>query len=94
MLREKLRKPSIRTRVSFEKGIKMLGGDTILFPPEALEKKEDIRDVIGYLDNWADMVIVRHKDLPLIEYMAEHPPLINYYGISSDLWYDVYRKYS
>ena len=27
---------SIRTRVSFEKGIKMLGGDTILFPPEAL----------------------------------------------------------
>lgn len=29
---------SIRTRVSFEKGIKMLGGDTILFPPEALDK--------------------------------------------------------
>ena len=35
---------SIRTRVSFEKGIKMLGGDTILFPPEALDKKEDIKD--------------------------------------------------
>ena len=33
---------SIRTRVSFEKGIKMLSGDTILFPPEALDKKEDI----------------------------------------------------
>lgn len=50
----------------------MLGGDTILFPPEALDKKEDIKDVIGYLENWADMVIVRHKDLSLIEYMAEH----------------------
>ena len=70
---------SIRTRVSFEKGIKMLGGDTILFPPEALDKKEDIKDVIGYLENWADMVIVRHKDLSLIEYMAEHShiPIIN-----------------
>ena len=70
---------SIRTRVSFEKEIKMLGGDTILFPPEALDKKEDIKDVIGYLENWADMIIVRHKDLSLIEYMAEHShiPIIN-----------------
>ena len=70
---------SIRTRVSFEKGIKMLSGDTILFPPEALDKKEDIKDVIGYLENWADMIIVRHKDLSLLEYMAEHShiPIIN-----------------
>ena len=36
-------------------------------------------DVIGYLENWADMVIVRHKDLSLIEYMAKHSkiPIIN-----------------
>lgn len=70
---------SIRTRVSFEKGIKMLGGDTILFPSEALDKKEDIKDVIRYLENWVDLVIVRHKDLSLIEYMAEHShiPIIN-----------------
>lgn len=70
---------SIRTRVSFEKGIRMLGGHTILFPPKALDKKEDIKDVIGYLQNWADMVIVRHSDLLLIEYMAEHSciPIIN-----------------
>ncbi len=70
---------SIRTRVSFEKGIQMLGGHTILFPPEALDKKEDIKDVIGYLQNWADMVIVRHSDLSLMEYMAQysHIPIIN-----------------
>lgn len=70
---------SIRTRVSFEKGIQMLGGNTILFSPEALDKKEDIRDAIGYLENWTDMVIVRHKDLSLIEYMVEnsHIPIIN-----------------
>ena len=32
---------SIRTRVSFEKGIYLLGGQTILFPTETLDKKED-----------------------------------------------------
>ena len=70
---------SIRTRVSFEKGIHILGGNTILFPPSALDKKEDIRVVIGYLENLADVVIVRHKDLAVIEYMAEnsHIPIIN-----------------
>lgn len=70
---------SIRTRVSFEKGIQMLGGNTILFPSLALDKKEDIKDVIGYLENWADMVVVRHSDLSLMEYMAEHShiPIIN-----------------
>ena len=70
---------SIRTRVSFEKGIQMMGGQTILFPPSSLDKKEDIKDVIGYLENWADMVIVRHSDLSLIEDMAKfsHIPIIN-----------------
>ena len=41
---------SIRTRVTFEKGIQELGGKTILFPPEALDKKEKLGDVIGYLE--------------------------------------------
>lgn len=70
---------SIRTRVSFEKGIRLLGGDSILFPSEALDKKEDIKDVTGYLENWADMVIVRYRDLALIEYMSECSdiPIIN-----------------
>lgn len=34
---------SIRTRVTFEKGIHELGGKTILFPPEALEKRKNPR---------------------------------------------------
>lgn len=50
---------SIRTRVSFEKGIYLLGGQAILFPTETLDKKEDLRDVCGYLNNWADMVILQ-----------------------------------
>lgn len=70
---------SIRTRVTFEKGIWLLGGQSILFSGDALDKKEDIRDVCGYLNNWADIVIVRHKSLPLIEKIAQHSkvPVIN-----------------
>ena len=33
---------SIRTRVTFEKGIYLLGGQSILFPTETLDKKEDL----------------------------------------------------
>lgn len=70
---------SIRTRVTFEKGIYLLGGQTILFPPSTLDKKEDIRDVVGYLNNWADVLIVRHKDISLLEKMADvaQMPIIN-----------------
>ena len=70
---------SIRTRVTFEKGIHLLGGQPILFPTEALDKKEAIEDVCGYLNNWADMVIARHKDISLLEKMSRRlaVPLIN-----------------
>ena len=39
---------SIRTRVTFEKGIKDLGGNTILFLPSSLDKKEKLEDVMGF----------------------------------------------
>ncbi|MBR4357999.1 MAG: peptide transporter [Butyrivibrio sp.] len=70
---------SIRTRVSFEKGIHLLGGQTILFDPSTLDKKEDIRDVCGYLENWADAVIVRHKDIGKLAQMSANldVPVIN-----------------
>lgn len=70
---------SIRTRVSFEKGISLLGGQTIIFPPEALDKKEDIRDVAGYLNNWADVLIIRHNDIHLLDKISRyaHCPVIN-----------------
>lgn len=70
---------SIRTRVSFEKGIYLLGGQSILFPPEALDKKETLEDVCGYLNNWADLVVVRHKRIETLEGLAAHSnvPVIN-----------------
>lgn len=70
---------SIRTRVTFEKGIYLLGGQAILFPSDSLDKKEEIKDVVGYLNNWADCIIVRHSKISLIEEMAQYSsvPIIN-----------------
>lgn len=70
---------SIRTRVTFEKGIYLLGGQSILFPDDTLDKKEDLRDVCGYLANWADIIVVRHKDIGLVEKLARYSevPVIN-----------------
>lgn len=57
----------------------MLGGQPILFPSETLDKKEDLKDVCGYLNNWADMVVVRHNDINVIEKMSQYlsVPIIN-----------------
>lgn len=70
---------SIRTRITFEKGIYLLGGHPILFPSETLNKKEDLKDVCGYLNNWADLVVIRHKDIRLLEKMSAYlkVPVIN-----------------
>lgn len=70
---------SIRTRVTFEKGIYLLGGHPILFPSETLDKKEDYRDVFGYLNNWADLVIIRHKNINVLEKisLSSKVPVIN-----------------
>lgn len=70
---------SIRTRVTFEKGIYLLGGQPILFSNNALDKKEELKDVCGYLNNWADIIIVRHNDIRMLEMLAEYSnvPVIN-----------------
>lgn len=54
-------------RVTFEKGIKDLGGECILFPPETLDRREQLIDIIKYIENWADGIVVRHADLSKIE---------------------------
>lgn len=70
---------SIRTRVTYEKGIYLLGGQTILFDSEVLDKKEKLEDVAGYLNNWVDAIIVRHNDIELIKEIAKYAgiPVIN-----------------
>lgn len=70
---------SIRTRISFEKGVYLLGGQAILFPTETLDKKEKLEDVIGYLNNWSDAVLVRHKNIEVLDELARYSklPIIN-----------------
>lgn len=70
---------SIRTRVTFEKGIYLLGGQPILFPTETLDKKEKLEDVCGYLNNWADEIIVRHRNVDVVKELAQYStiPIIN-----------------
>ena len=70
---------SIRTRVTFEKGIGLLGGQAVLFPSDTLDKRENSKDVIGYLNNWADVIVVRHKDIAMLETMSQYSkvPVIN-----------------
>lgn len=70
---------SIRTRISFEKGICDLGGQAILFPPVTLDKREKLEDVIKYMENWSDCVIIRHKDLSKLHELAKYSqiPIIN-----------------
>lgn len=70
---------SIRTRMTFELGIKKFGGDIITFPESTLDKKEKIEDVIKYLQNWADAVIIRHSNFNILKEMDNHSniPIIN-----------------
>ena len=70
---------SIRTRVTFEKGIHLLGGQVILFDPSVLDKKEEVADVAGYLNNWADAVVIRYGDIRMLEQLQKYMsiPVIN-----------------
>lgn len=66
---------SLRTRITFEKGIKDLGGETILFSPESLDKREKLEDVIQYISNWTDGVIIRHSDLSKLQELSRYSPV-------------------
>ncbi|OBZ14420.1 ornithine carbamoyltransferase [Bacillus sp. FJAT-27264] len=70
---------SLRTRITFEKGIYRLGGQSLLFPPETLDRPEALSDVIQYLQNWADGVIVRHASFSKLVELSAHAsiPVIN-----------------
>ncbi len=70
---------SLRTRTTFECGIRRLGGECVLFPPETLDRKEELFDTVKYLENWADGIVVRHPDAAKVRLLAEHSsiPVIN-----------------
>jgi ornithine carbamoyltransferase len=51
----------------------------VVFPPETLDKPEALRDVAGYLASWADVLVVRHPDIDLLDGLADADaiPVVN-----------------
>ncbi len=79
-------KPSLRTRVSFEVGMKHLGGDALMLGPTeiGLGKRESVADISRVLSGYVDGIMARVFDHAHVEQLAEHAsvPVIN--GLSDD----------
>lgn len=54
-------KPSLRTRVTFDVGIKQLGGHSIYLGPNEISmgERETVHDVARNLERWVDLIIAR-----------------------------------
>ena len=74
-------KPSLRTRVSFEVGIRRLGGDCFHLggPEVGLGEREPVPDVARVLDRWVDAVVARVNSHESLSMLAEHTtvPIVN-----------------
>ncbi len=73
--------PSTRTRVSFEVGMKKLGGDVVVLPlaDSNLSRGESIADTARVLSRYVDAVMIRTKDHGRLMELAEYAdvPVIN-----------------
>ncbi|MEM2930310.1 MAG: aspartate carbamoyltransferase [Thermoproteota archaeon] len=74
--------PSTRTRLSFESAMHRLGGSVIGFSSAegtSVEKGESIKDTIRMLDNYSDVIVVRHRGDGVMRSLAQlaRHPLIN-----------------
>lgn len=74
-------KQSLRTRVTFEVGIKQLGGDSIYLAPSdiSLGKREAVYDVAKNLERWVDGIMIRTFGHNIVTEMADAAsiPIIN-----------------
>lgn len=79
-------KPSLRTRVSFEMGMKQLGGSAIMLGPNeiGLGVRESVPDVARVLSSYVHGIMARVYDHADVVTMARHSrvPVIN--GLSDD----------
>ncbi len=71
--------PSTRTRISFETAMKKLGGETVdMSEPRraSIEKGENLTDTIRVIDNYVDVIVIRHPlegSARLAAEIAENP---------------------
>ena len=82
-------KPSLRTRVTFEVGMRQLGGTTIYLSPQDIQlgKRESVKDIARNLSRWCDglmartfshetiLELSRYSTIPIINGLSdrEHP---------------------
>ncbi|MFP6664968.1 MAG: ornithine carbamoyltransferase [Deltaproteobacteria bacterium] len=54
-------KPSLRTRVTFETGIKQLGGASVYLAPDDIQlgARESVSDIARNLSRWVDLIMAR-----------------------------------
>ena len=78
-------KPSTRTRVSFETGVKQLGGHTIILSLDEMQhsRGESIEDTAKTLSRYVDIIMARVYEHDIIEKLAKYSmiPVIN--GLSN-----------
>ncbi|MEK9136140.1 MAG: ornithine carbamoyltransferase [Bacteroidota bacterium] len=74
-------KPSLRTRTTFDVGIKQLGGDSVYLSPQEINlgKRESIYDVAKNLERMVDGIMIRTFGHDVCTTFAQHcsKPVIN-----------------
>ncbi|GAA6156414.1 ornithine carbamoyltransferase [Pyruvatibacter sp. HU-CL02332] len=79
-------KPSTRTRVSFDVGMRQLGGETLLLNGGEMQlgRGETVADTARVLSRYVDIIMLRTDDHAKMQELADHAsvPVIN--GLSDD----------
>jgi ornithine carbamoyltransferase len=74
-------KPSLRTRVTFETGVKQLGGASVYLTHEdiRLGERETVADIARNLSRWVDLIVARTFSHHTLVELAHHAtiPVIN-----------------
>lgn len=74
-------KPSLRTRVTFDVGIKQLGGHSVYLGPTEISMgvRETVYDIARNLERWVDLIVARVFSQDHVAELANiaKPPVIN-----------------
>ena len=74
-------KPSLRTRLTFELGMKQLGGDAVYldYQEDRMGQRESLQDVAKNLERWFDCLVARTFSHQMVKDLAAHAeiPVIN-----------------